>query len=64
MDVTLLTHGDQVIVTLGKSKYSARIECRMKGQYPSKEEEMYLCIPGRMPIPIVEWEGTIELDNP
>lgn len=59
----VLTHGDEVIAKLGKDEYSARIECRMKGLYPHKEEEMYLCIPGKMPIPIEEWQGTIELDN-
>lgn len=54
-----LKHGDEVTATFGSKTYKARVELRMVGHHPSTKEELYLCIPGRWPIPVKDWPGSI-----
>lgn len=54
-------HGDSVLATFGDKEYTARVEVRMVGQYPSQKEEKVLCIDGRWPMPVKDWPGTLEL---
>jgi len=60
MQVKDLKHGDEVYAILGKDKYSARIEMRMVSQSPSKKEALYVCISGRTPIPLKDWQGDFQ----
>jgi hypothetical protein len=59
MQIKKLKHGDLVFAVLGNDKYAARIEVRME-KSPSKKENMYVCIDGRMPIPMKDWEGVLQ----
>lgn len=43
-------HGDEIMVQVGSTKYNARVEERLIGQYPSGRIGMFLVIEGHFPI--------------